>query len=56
MTKRDWGFILCETILCNGLVWLLGFEFDAKTKIIMANIVNLVICGLYVAIVLMGVE
>lgn len=55
LTTFDWGFILMQFILCNGLTWLFGFDFELKEKIIIPNVIVLATIGLMIAFKLMGV-
>ena len=55
LTASDWGFILMQFIICNGLTWLFGFDFETKEKIILPNVIVLALIGLMIAFKLMGV-
>lgn len=57
LTKSDWGFILMQFIVCNGLTWLCDseLELDLKEKIILPNIIILALIGIMIAFKLMGV-
>ena len=58
LTTSDWGFILMQFIVCNGLAWLCGsdLELELKDKIIMPNIIVLALIGFMIAFKLMGVD
>ncbi len=56
LTTGDWGFILMQFIICNGLTWLCGFDLELKDKIIIPNAIAIAITGLMIAFKLMGVD
>ena len=56
LTTSDWGFILMQFIVCNGLTWLCGIDFEVKEKIIIPNVMILALIGLMIAFKLMGVD
>lgn len=56
ITTSDWGFILMQFIISNGLVWLCGFDLELKEKIIIPNVIVLAVIGLMIAFKLMGVD
>ena len=53
INKFTIGYFLMEFIVCNGLVWLFGFDLGIKEKIILPNVILVAVIGLYVVLTLM---
>lgn len=56
LTTQELGFILFEFIICNGFIWLLGYDLELKEKIIIPNIIAIIILGLVISLKMMGVD